>query len=50
MGWGRMFLLGDVGQQLDIQEQREELRRLRRSVREAQRVKNGQDERASRWT
>ena len=32
MGWGRMFLLGDWGQQMDIEDQREEMRRLRREV------------------
>lgn len=29
MGWGRMFLLGNVGQQLDIEEMRAEMRQLR---------------------
>lgn len=48
MGWGRMFLLGNIGQQLDIQEQRQELQRLRRTVREVQSTKAGQDELASR--
>jgi len=44
MGWGRMFLLGNIGQQMDIEEQREEMRRLRRTVREVQRTKAGQEE------
>ena len=29
MGWGRYLLLGDLGQQLDISDQKEELERLR---------------------
>lgn len=29
MGWGRMLLLGDIGQQLDIEEQKEEIKALR---------------------
>lgn len=32
MGWGRMFLLGDLGQQLDIQDQRREIDMLRRQM------------------
>ena len=28
MGWGRFFLLGDLGQQLDIQDQENRVRRL----------------------
>jgi len=41
MGWGRMLLLGDWGQQLDIEDQRKEMRTLRRRVRqEANRSKN----------
>ena len=38
MGWGRMFLLGDIGQQIDIEEQRTEMRRLRRKMRAAKRA------------
>ena len=33
MGWGRMLLLGNLGQQLDIEEQRQEIQALRRRVR-----------------
>ena len=33
MGWGRMLLLGDWGQQMDIQDQRREIQALRRQVR-----------------
>jgi hypothetical protein len=32
MGWGRMLLLGNLGQQLDIEEQREELENIRRQL------------------
>ena len=33
MGWGRMLLLGNLGQQLDIEEQRQEIQSLRSKVR-----------------
>ena len=33
MGWGRMLLLGDPGQQLDIEEQRREMQSLRDRIR-----------------
>lgn len=33
MGWGRMFLLGNLGQQLDIEDQRREIQNLRSQVR-----------------
>lgn len=33
MGWGRMLLLGNLGQQLDIEDQRRELQDLRSKVR-----------------
>lgn len=29
MGWGRWLLLGDLGQQLDLSDQRQEMERLR---------------------
>ena len=32
MGWGRYLLLGDLGQQLDLSDQKEELERLRAEV------------------
>ncbi|HYE21344.1 MAG TPA: hypothetical protein VEA69_23055 [Tepidisphaeraceae bacterium] len=32
MGWGRFFFLGDFGQQMDIQEQRDAIDRVRRSI------------------
>ncbi len=33
MGWGKWFLLGDLGQQLDLHEQENELRELRSQLR-----------------
>lgn len=36
MGWGRFFLLGDIGQQLDISDARAELDRERRSRAQSQ--------------
>ena len=35
MGWGRMLLLGDLGQQLDLQDQKQEIDSLRRELRSA---------------
>lgn len=35
MGWGRMLLLGDPGQQLDLQDQKREIESLRRELRSA---------------
>jgi hypothetical protein len=32
MGWGRFFLLGDLGQQLDLSDQRAEIDRLRQEM------------------
>jgi hypothetical protein len=32
MGWGRMLLLGNLGQQLDIEDQRQEIQELRSRV------------------
>lgn len=32
MGWGRMLLLGNLGQQLDIEDQRREIQELRSRV------------------
>ena len=33
MGWGRYLLLGDLGQQLDISDQRQEIENLRNDLR-----------------
>jgi Tfp pilus assembly protein PilO len=37
MGWGRFLLLGNLGQQLDLADQRREMRDLRAELRRAQR-------------
>ena len=36
MGWGRFLLLGDLGQQLDLSDQRREMRDLRAELRRTQ--------------
>ena len=41
MGWGRMFLLGNPGQQMDIEDQRNEIRSLRREMSRARRDGGG---------
>jgi len=33
MGWGRWFFLGDLGQQLDLHEQADEIQRLKEQMR-----------------
>jgi len=38
MGWGRMLLLGNWGQQMDIEDQRRELETLRRDLRRQHRA------------
>jgi polyhydroxyalkanoate synthesis regulator phasin len=38
MGWGRMFLLGDWGQQMDIEDQRRRIRELGHEVRQHRRT------------
>jgi hypothetical protein len=37
MGWGRFLLFGDLGQQLDLSDQRREMRDLRAELRRTQR-------------
>lgn len=32
MGWGRFFLLGDIGQQLDLSDQKAEIENLRNAI------------------
>jgi cell division septum initiation protein DivIVA len=32
MGWGRMFLLGNLGQQLDIEDQKQEIESLKQQL------------------
>jgi len=44
MGWGRMLLLGDVGQQLDIKDQRDALEELHTSVAIERAMREGADE------
>ncbi|MBN1190778.1 MAG: hypothetical protein JXA46_13570 [Dehalococcoidales bacterium] len=38
MGWGRMFLLGDWGQQMDIEDQRREIEELRQQIKSEDRT------------
>ena len=45
MGWGRMLLLGDWGQQMDIEDHRNNLRKL---ARENSRLRQSGDSQASR--
>jgi hypothetical protein len=47
MGWGRFFLLGDLGQQLDLSDQRRELDKLRLLVRSRRRAALGIEEQVS---
>ena len=44
MGWGRMLLLGDVGQQMDVTELREELERLTSRIGMERALREGADE------
>ena len=50
MGWGRMLLLGDLGQQLDLQDQKQEIESLRRELRSASagRTNSGVERRVAR--
>ena len=41
MGWGRMLLLGNLGQQLDIEDQRRKIQNLRSKVRSESRAAAG---------
>ena len=45
MGWGRMLLLGNLGQQLDIEDQRREIRELKAELRRARGLGGGSVER-----
>ncbi len=49
MGWGRMLLLGDLGQQLDLQDQKQEIDSLKRELRSASagRASGGLDRRVA---
>lgn len=44
MGWGRMLLLGDVGQQLDIKDQRDALEEMQTSISIERAMREGADE------
>jgi hypothetical protein len=44
MGWGRMFFLGDVGQQLDLRDHRSELEDLRTGISIERAMREGADE------
>ena len=44
MGWGRMLLLGDVGQQLDLKDHREALEHLETSVSIERAMREGADQ------
>src|SRR5438093_7527153 len=44
MGWGRMLLLGDVGQQLDIQEATGDIESLKAALRSKSALDRSQDE------
>jgi hypothetical protein len=41
MGWGRFFLLGDFGQQLDLSEQRAEIDQLREEILRTRSARSG---------
>src|SRR5436190_1085483 len=45
MGWGRMLLLGDIGQQLDIQEAAADVESLKASLQKQAALDRSQDER-----
>ena len=48
MGWARTLLLGDVGNRLDIADTENDIRKLRRTVRQKVRMDATQDERIER--
>ena len=45
MGWGRTFLLGDIGNRLDIADTERDVASLRRRLASKSRIDRGQDER-----
>ena len=45
MGWGRTFLLGDIGNRLDIADTERDVAGLRRRLASKSRIDRGQDER-----
>jgi hypothetical protein len=44
MGWGRMLLLGNIGQQMDLSDQRAEIERLERGISVERALREGADE------
>jgi hypothetical protein len=44
MGWGRMLLLGDIGQQLDLKDQQSDLEELRTGISIERAMREGADE------
>jgi hypothetical protein len=44
MGWGRYFLLGDLGQQLDLSDQKAEIDRLRQEMQRSRAAGSGSTE------
>lgn len=47
MGWGRYLLLGDLGQQLDLQDRQREMEAMRRDVESQWTRDSNQDQRIS---
>ena len=46
MGWGRYLLLGDLGQQLDLSDQKREIESLRDELRRARTASDGRNDTA----
>ncbi len=44
MGWGRLFLLGDIGQQLDIQDTANDIHSLKEALQKTTALDRSQDE------
>lgn len=44
MGWGRMLLLGDVGQQMDLRDQKDALEELQTSIGIERAMREGADD------
>jgi hypothetical protein len=44
MGWGRTLLLGNIGQQMDLSDQRAEIERLERGISVERALRDGADE------
>lgn len=51
MGWGRMMLLGNVGQQLDIQDLENAIREMQTTFEQTQNLDRSQERRAlNNWS